>query len=415
MPRSEMQGVAGSTPWPDVGVACVWLPLLPLRVAVLHRPALDGRPLVLGGGPGELRSVHLCSPEAERAGIRPGLPLREVRAHCPEAIVLRPDPVRIAAVRDGVLDALRRVSPAVEPGDDELFLDLRGLAGVYRDDLGALERAIRAVIPAPLCPRIGVAHGKVTATAAARLAPPTGLRVVPAEEAVAFLAPLPVGLLPLTLDEGRWLERLGLRTIGDLARLPFGAVQAQLGVPGARAWRLAHGRDDAPIVPHHPERSACAVLRLDDPIASTDAIAAAAARLVADAFADRALAGRAARRVCLRAVLTDGTSWERTWAFKHLLADPAAACRALLAKLTLPNGLPPAPVAELSLELLDLGGEPARQPGLLTAQVRQLGALVEVARQLAARYGCVPLYRAVEVEPWSRIPERRWALAPIAY
>ena len=67
---------------------------------------------------------------------------------------------------------------------------------------------------------------------------------------------------------------------------------------------------------------------------------------------------------------------------------------------------------ELSLELQGLGGEAARQPGLFAARARQLGQIAEVARQLRARYGHIPLYRVVEVEPWSRIPERRWALVP---
>ena len=413
MRREGRQPAAEPAAWPDVRVAGVWLPRLPLSVAILHHPTWDGRPLVLGGGPGEQRSVRACSPEAERAGIRPGLPLREVPSFCPEAIVLRPDPVRVAAVRDAVLARLRRVSPAVEPADEELFLDLRGLARLYGGELGALERAIRAAIPPLLRPRIGVAHGKATAAIAARRAPSTGLCVVPAEDAPAFLAPLPVTVLPLAPDEIRWLERLGLRSVGDLARLPFAAVQAQLGPAGAGAWRLAHGRDDATIIPSHPEPSARAALCLDDPLASVEAIVAGVDRLLASAFANPALAGRAARRARLRALLVDESSWERTWTFKERLASSAAAHRALVAKLMLPNGLPPAPVVELSLELLDLGGEPGRQPGLFTARAPQLGTIVEAARQLAARYGDVPLYRAVEVEPWSRIPERRWALAPI--
>src|ERR671933_2101479 len=99
-------GDGGSVPsalvggWPEVRIACVWLPQLPLRVEVLRQPAWDGRPLVLGGAPGERKVVQLCSPEAEQAGVRPGLPLREVTALCPEAIVVLPDPVRVARVLD---------------------------------------------------------------------------------------------------------------------------------------------------------------------------------------------------------------------------------------------------------------------------------------------------------------------------
>src|SRR5436305_14486447 len=95
----------------EARVACVWVPQLALRVEVLRHPSWDGRPLVLGGGPGERKVVRLCSPEAERAGVRPGLPLREVVPLCREAIVLPPAPVRVAAVLVGVLGALSAVRP----------------------------------------------------------------------------------------------------------------------------------------------------------------------------------------------------------------------------------------------------------------------------------------------------------------
>ena len=72
--------------WPDVRVACIWIAQLQLRVEVLRHPAWDGRPLVLGGAPGERKVVQLCSPEAEAAGVRAGLPLREVVPLCPDAV-----------------------------------------------------------------------------------------------------------------------------------------------------------------------------------------------------------------------------------------------------------------------------------------------------------------------------------------
>src|SRR3954463_5053510 len=112
--------------WPEVRIAGVWLPRLPLRVEVLRHPAWDGRPLVLGGAPGERKVVQLVSTEAEQAGGRPGLPLREVVPLCPEAIVLQPDPVRTASVLESVVAELQKVSPSVEPGEEGyLYLDLR--------------------------------------------------------------------------------------------------------------------------------------------------------------------------------------------------------------------------------------------------------------------------------------------------
>src|SRR5437867_11474294 len=155
--------------WPDVRVACVWIAQLPLRVEILRHPAWDGRPLVLGGAPGERKVVQLCSPEAEAAGVRPGLPLREVVPLCPEAMVLQPDPVRTAAVLEAVPADLQRVSPAVEPGEQDegyFFLDLRGLQAMY-GELASLDEAIRGAVPSLLRPRIGFANGKFAAAVAA--------------------------------------------------------------------------------------------------------------------------------------------------------------------------------------------------------------------------------------------------------
>src|SRR6478736_7741089 len=98
---------------PNVRVACVWIAQLPLRVEVLRHPAWDGRPLVLGGAPGERKVVQLVSAEAERAGVRPGLPLREVVPLCPDAIVVQPDPVRVASVLESVITSLQRIGPCV--------------------------------------------------------------------------------------------------------------------------------------------------------------------------------------------------------------------------------------------------------------------------------------------------------------
>src|SRR5258708_33421429 len=99
--------------WPTVRVACVWIAQLPLRVEILRHPAWDGRPLVLGGAPGERKVVQLCSKEAEAAGVRPGLLLREVVPLCPEAIVLQPDPVRTAAGAEAVPARLPRGRPGL--------------------------------------------------------------------------------------------------------------------------------------------------------------------------------------------------------------------------------------------------------------------------------------------------------------
>ena len=120
---------------------------------------------------------------------------------------------------------------------------------------------------------------------------------------------------------------------------------------------------------------------------------AAIDQLLAHTFSQPALLGRAVRQVRLRALLSDGTSWERLYTFKEALSTRDAARRALKSKLDLPNGLPPAPIDELALELLGLGGEAARQPGLFIARARQLAEIAEGAPARATGRAAVPRHR----------------------
>jgi DNA polymerase-4/protein ImuB len=335
-----------------------------------------------------------------------------VLALCRDAVVLQPDPVRTAEVLEEVLNRLQRVSPVVEPEEEQLLLDLRGLREVYYGALGMLEQTIRKAVPRQLQPRIGVAGGRFTASVAARLAPFPGVRIVQPADAEAFLAPLPISRLPFVPDELRRLELLGLRTVADLAALPFSAVQAEFGSAGARAWRLARGQDGEPVVPRRFNPVVRASLYFDEPLASVDAVTIAVDHLLARAFRSAALNGHSVRQARLRALLADSTSWERLITFKEAVLSRDAACRAIRSKLQLPNGLPTAPIEELSLELMGLGGEGAKQVSFFSVHAKQEEQIAEAARQLSARYGETPLARVVEVEPWSRIPERRWALVP---
>jgi DNA polymerase-4/protein ImuB len=208
------------------------------------------------------------------------------------------------------------------------------------------------------------------------------------------------------------LELLGLRTIANLATLPFSAVQAEFGLVGARAWKIANGQDESPVVPHVMPETVQSSLRFEHPLASVDAILAALNTLLGYTFGLPAIRGHSARQAHLRGLLSDATSWELHVTFKEAVSSRDVAYDALKSKLQLPRALPSAPVEELSLELLGLGGEWAKQQNLFSLHARRQAQVSEATRQLQARYGHTPVYRAMEVEPWSRVPERRWALVP---
>jgi DNA polymerase-4/protein ImuB len=246
------------------------------------------------------------------------------------------------------------------------------------------------------------------AWAAAVTSAPGEACVVPAGRETAFLSPLDISLLPCSPDTLRRLELLGLRTIGDLAALPLGAVQAQFGPEGRRLWELAHGLDREPLRPRRHEESASERLTFSEPTVSTGALLTAGRQLLSRLFRQPALHGRAVRQMRLRAALSDGRSWERTVTFREATADRDQMLYVL--RCTLEAALLSRPVEEVELTLSGLTGETGKQEGLFAEKGRRLAQLEEALRQLKARFGQSPVYHVVEVEPWSRIPERRLAL-----
>lgn len=392
-------------------IACVWVPHFSLRIALLERPELDGLPLVLPAPSGGRSVVASCTPEAARQGITPGTPLREVPALCPEAVVLAPNPARDADVAARITSALDQISPLVEQAKPGCwYLDLRG-----RDSTGPLlpdvaQRLLRLVSPA-LRPRAGIAPGKFTAAVAARRAAPGAFVIVMPEDVRAFLEPVPVTWLPGPAELIRRFQRLGLRTLADLAALPAPAVAARFGPDGRRAWALATGADDSQIVPVKREETVTAHWAFPAPVTSREALLLGLERLVTRAFARPALQHRQIRQARVRVLIEGNRSWERLLTFREPLGQKRVAetLRHRLSQIDLPGA-----AEGLALELIGITGETARQerlPGSLNElRVRRLHPLVEAISQLKQRYGDSPVYRVVEVEPWSRLPERRHAL-----
>jgi nucleotidyltransferase/DNA polymerase involved in DNA repair len=395
-----------------VSIACLVIPHFALRVALLDRPELDGAALVLGPAQGGRPVVTDATPEAAAHGVRIGLGLREAIALCPEAIILTPHPVRESAAAEQIVAGLETLSPAVE-------VDARQ-AGCYLVDLTGLERRLGpsrlaaerllATVPTLFRPRAGVAPNKFTARVAAYGAPPGTVVVIEPTTTQSFLAKAPVSLLPLAPDKRRRLERLGLRTLGDLADLSPTAVQARFGAEGRRAWELARGNDREPVRARLQPETVSESLTLPAPATSREAVLIAITRLVLRAFDHVALRNRHVRQARLRASLEDGQAWEQV----TTLRDPGGRKRLIEAlgyrvqALTLPG-----PVIALTLELSGLIDATSRQELLPGFHSRRPWQLAEASRQLKQRFGTSGLFHVAEVEPWSRLPERRHAL--IAY
>jgi nucleotidyltransferase/DNA polymerase involved in DNA repair len=393
-----------------VRVACVWVSHFPVAIERRYSPALSRRAVIIGETPDQRGAVLDCSPEAEAKGVHVGMLLRQALGLCPQAFFLPADLPRYGDSFDQILHALEALSPLVEPAAlGCAFIGLDGLNGHCRDEMAlgdALAQAVRQA--SGLVLSVGLAEGKFTAQVAAAVSAAGEVCLVPKGQERKFLAPIDVSLLPCSRDTLRRLELFGLRTMGDLASLPLGPVQAQFGSEGRRIWELAQGIDREPLRPLKREESIREHLAFYAPLISREALVTAGRQLLTRLLGQPAMRGRAVRRMALRALLSDGRCWERAIVFREATVDQKQMLCVL--KTAIETAPLTAPIEELSIELSGFAGEAGKQEGFFSGDRRRQPQVAEAVRQLKARYGRSPVAQVVEVEPWSRIPERRHAL-----
>jgi nucleotidyltransferase/DNA polymerase involved in DNA repair len=392
-----------------MSVACLHIPHFGLRVAMLTRPELDGHPLILSDPHHGRPSVLDATPEARQKGIRTGLSLREATALCPNAIVLAPDPIVEHEQIRAVSVALDMVSPLVEPDAGDAgtwYVDLTGLGGHFSTTREAGEHILRQVNPV-LRPRAGIAIGKFAARVAASRSAPGGVSLIPPARTRDVLASAPVALLPLDASTLHELYLMGIETLGQYVAIPRAKIGARFGATGQRVWDLITGDACDPVT--SPPRALTVTEHLEMPAPATnhDVLMFALKQLVYRAFRSPELRYRQAREITMRAGLEHGRSWERSMVFKDAYGPD---------RLTQAIGLRmqhlelPGPVETLTVEIHGIVETTAHQTMLPALRPRHLAPLSHAVSMLKQRYGRSPLFRIMEVEPWSRIPERRHAL-----
>jgi DNA polymerase-4/protein ImuB len=285
-------------------------------------------------------------------------------------------------------------------------VDLKGLDRHFPTTTAAAERMITCVQPL-LRPRAGVATTKFTARVASGIAKPGQVRPVPRGQEKQFLADAPVSWLPFPPEMTHQLRRLGLPTMGALATLPAAKLAARFGPDGRLAWELASGVDERVVTPRPREETIVEELAMPTPAVSREMLMIGIRQMVNRAFARKELRGRQVRQVTLRAILENRRSWERPMVLKEPCGQSALinALDLRLQALELPG-----PIEAVALQLSGIVHEVSHQGMLPMLRPRHAPPLNAAIEQLKQRYGLSPLFRVVEVEPWSRIPERRHAL-----
>jgi protein ImuB len=387
-------------------VACALIPRFRLIAALAGGREMLARATAVAPEPGAAQLIGEVSEPAEGFGLRPGMRLGEALSRCPELALIPPDPERAERSWEETLRRLEGIGAEVESERaGEAFFEAEGLERLW----GGIDGVLTQVqVELGESVQLGAAPGGFCAYAAARRG-----RIVPAGGAKAFLAPLPISLLcgRLGTDEEaddlpNELERLGISTLGRLAGLPRDAVGDRFGRLGLRALRLARGEDE-PLRPR-PVREAIAVeLELPEAV-SGQQLERALELLISRLLAHPSRRGRTLRSLRLSARLAAGGGWRRQVALRRASAAADRLSDALLPHLA----LLPAPVATLRLEAAALGTETGEQLTLSEPDQERRRRISEAVRQTRSAAGADAVLRVLEVDPDSRVPERREVLMP---
>lgn len=399
-------------------IACVLIPSFSLRVACSG--SIEGA-VALAPQAGGKRAVGEASEAAEAAGVRAGMEMGEALGRCPALRLVPADPAREAELWDGLLARLEGIGAAVEserPG--EAFFAVDGLLGLYGGEVEGVLDVARRVAGEGV--RVAAAPNRFAAFLAASRGRwlPRGVSgsraetVVPLGGLGKFLAPQPVGALRGRLgapaaEERRLLvalERLGLGTLGELARLSPDQVADRFGALGLRALALARG-EDTPLRPRCPREELVAEIELPEGTVG-ERLDSALELLVGRLFAAPRRRGRTVLGLRITALLESGGSWSA----EQFLSRPSAAPRTLHSLLAPRLAALPSPASALRLRALALGPAEGEQLALAVGGRERRGRLAAAAQQICATAGPEALLRVVEVDPRSRVPERRVLLAP---
>jgi DNA polymerase-4 len=218
-------------------------------------PLLRGKPIAVTGSPYTRTVVGASSIEAKKHGVRTGMSFYEAEKLCPQIIRVISDPDKYSEISKRFIRIMERYSPIVEVFSiDEAFLDITDTANRFGGPLSVarkLKGDIRAGCGEWVSCSVGISYNKLLAKLAGELRKPDGLTVITQENKSAIFAATPIerasgigwGCTPR-------LNRMGVRTLGELAVVPVGVLVEEFGSYGYKLKEVGLGLDESPMRPY---------------------------------------------------------------------------------------------------------------------------------------------------------------------
>ena len=286
----------------DLAIAHVDCDAFYAAIEKRDRPELRDLPVIVGGR--HRGVVAACCYIARTYGVRSAMPMFKALKACPDAVVVKPDMSKYAAVGREVRAMMLDLTPLVEPlSIDEAFMDLSGTEALHRaspaETLAALARRVEEELSITVS--IGLSYNKFLAKIASDLDKPRGFAALGRAEARAFLAARPVGLLwGVGKALQRRLARDGIVRIGELARIGETELVARYGKIGRRLFLFSRGEDDRPVDPDREAKSVSSEITLDEDVADLERLRPILWRLAETVARRMRKAGVAGRGVTLK-------------------------------------------------------------------------------------------------------------------
>ena len=221
-------------------------------------PELKGKPVIIGGSVESRGVVSTASYEARKYGVHSAMPMAEAHRLCPDGVYLPVDMQKYRLVSHQIMDIFHRFTPEVEAISlDEAFLDVTASQKLFgtAEEIGReIKRLIKTELN--LTASVGLAYNKFLAKLASDMDKPDGFYQIGPEELESKVWPLPVRrMMGVGGKTAQLLEGMGVRTIGQLAKMNVGLLEHILGKQGIMMYEVANGVDNRMVEPVRESKS----------------------------------------------------------------------------------------------------------------------------------------------------------------
>ncbi|MBI4789674.1 MAG: hypothetical protein HY782_21805 [Chloroflexi bacterium] len=387
-----------------MSVMCCRVPDFLMGLAERRQPDLAGKPVALLGAD---ERVWAASLEARQSGVTLQMNARQARMRCADVHLQPLDTETAQAEQGAFLGTLAECGLPVEsPAWGLAYVDLHAVADSsqavrpYCADLG---KQVRGALGEPLVPSIGWDMGKFTARAAASHATPGHMRLVDRSNEARFLQPLSIELLPLSPLVLQQLDWLGIRTLGQFARLPTTAIWQRFGAEGKLAQKWAQGHDDRPVRPTVEENAPPLTIDFDPPTGLHGPVLEAILAKLRPTLSTLAKRLEGCRHLRFDLRFAETRTRAMDCAFVEPVSDESRVKAILSHQLQVLNW--PAELSSVKIALLEIGELVPRQLTLFPMDAGR-SPLVQLAQKLSSRYTNIFFQPRLD-DAQHPLPERR--------